>query len=230
MAPIGWTIPNRYARAYDVRIGRLGPPPRHGGGDLARRGGQRQITTMESHTRLGLAVIAAVTVGIAVPPSAPSQETDALSAGDSARLRVAVIQVLSEKWTEGTRLWVTPPGAFDTASREWRGRQLYAAEWEAITRAFPTTIGIAGREAAFACPPGGVVMMPFSGCPIKEEGVIILLSELVLEADGTVSTSGGVIQSEESRTWRVTYGMIFRRDDKGGWEYVWSPWVSMTDG
>jgi hypothetical protein len=164
--------------------------------------------------------------------SANAQTITGLTAADSAQLRVKVIRVLLDSipssWTESTRLWVSRPWRYDKGKKEVEELDFTAPEWSAIARQFPTAIKVGWRGEVFLCPPGKVVRMPGSSCPIQESGLILAVGKIQLEPDGNVQTSGQLVQTTRGHTWAEELGMRFVLDEAGGWRLAEILWKAMT--
>lgn len=163
-----------------------------------------------------------VNLGVWALPATAAQEPTALTAEESAEIRVTAIRVLLRELrvetTSTSVLWIVSdegrrvgPGGADAA-------ELTEGEHSAIRAAFPTARPADTIESLFQCPPGVRVRMPGQGCPIRDAGVIVRLGSIEIERD-TLRTSGELIQtapgSRGPSTWASGLSLVFVRTAEG---------------
>lgn len=134
--------------------------------------------------RLSRLVIVAVLI-VAAPAAARAQYPP-MTASDSALLHVTSIRILFDRLASGItaehpiwlRLHVQRP---DTGS----GSPLQPSEtqWREISHALPSARLAGARDTLFECPPGVRVSMPGTGCPIRENGIIVEVDRPVVDGD-----------------------------------------------
>jgi hypothetical protein len=147
-----------------------------------------------------------------------AQDTVMLTSADSAQIRVATLRILIDSLAESPespgRIWISGSHQLrrDTASA--RQFALSDTQWAAISQAFPTARHVVPTDSLFLCPAGVELRMPGSGCPIKEDGIVVELAPLRVDAD-SVTSSGLLVQSSTSYgrlvTWAQGMWLVFER-------------------
>ncbi len=155
-------------------------------------------------------------------PSIAAQTTE----GDSAALRLSVIEIvldsLASERVHTSRLWIRAYLSVDPGTRRLQRVPPTAEQLATIRSRFPTAAVPASHDGLFLCPPGVRVRMPGVGCPILEDGLIVEVGPLEIDAD-SAHASGSVIQSStrngRTSTWAQGVRLLFRRS-MSGWKFV----------
>ncbi len=88
-----------------------------------------------------------------------------------------------------------------------------------LLRRFPNARRVDPVEYLYECPPGRVVRIPVSGCPIRGGGRIVWFMPLEKNEEGEVTTWVRVIRSADDGTWTgyVTLQVRFARVEASDW-------------
>jgi hypothetical protein len=164
--------------------------------------------------------------------SLPARGQSILTHADSASITLEQLKFLlaREASTAVSRIWIRTSEPL--AIRREGSPPLVPmapAVAEALRAAFPEArFTPDSNEQLFLCPAGVRVVMPGSGCPIKDDGVIVVLSPIRLVGD-SVAARGTIIRSsggsEPSRiggsvsTWAVSCDLYFLREN-ASWKVV----------
>lgn len=162
-------------------------------------------------------LLLAVTVLTQVPQEAAGQTPSQLTPEDSATLRVQMLQVLVDSLgpdERPPRIWIIQHADREAVAGPMGLTRLTAAERTAILKAFPTVEFAEHTDSLFLCPAGVHVSMPGTGCPIRDEGVIVYPGSLRLDGDSLRARST-LIQSGEADsgayTWAQGAEVVFTR-------------------
>lgn len=168
------------------------------------------------------AVILVLSTGL--QQEAGGQTLRQLAAADSVALRMAVLQIMLDSLgpdQEPGRIWIQPRANGHAATNQTRSMGLTANEWNAISERFPAARLADASDTLFLCPPGVRVMMPGTGCPIRDQGIIVSFSPLRLMGD-SVRAGGSLIQSavgsQGSFTWMQFIQAVFEHR-QGEWRF-----------
>jgi hypothetical protein len=113
------------------------------------------------------------------------------------------------------RLWLRGSGPRDNRRELSPISEELAA---AVQRRFPNARVAAPDQRLFLCPPGVSVQLPGQGCPILDDGVIVMVGWMRSAGDG-VTVNATVIQSKGSSTWAESITALFRRA-RLRWQFV----------
>jgi hypothetical protein len=164
----------------------------------------------------GAAFAVAASAMVAVPCAAQNLT---LTAADSAAIRIASLRALSDSVFRGGTdrvIWIrarkTPRRPADTVTPTVPS----AGEFRAIRDSFPGARLVPEDTELFECPPGREVIMPSSGCPVRDNGVIVTF-EAIEATDSTVQTGIRVMASSGGgrMTWAEGFSQVFGRDGTG---------------
>jgi len=147
-----------------------------------------------------------------------SNHLPALSTEDIAEIGVVLLVTALEHYgtpgADSTRIWleIVERGASEASAPP--GTMLAA-----LTASYPGVRGLERTDYAYLCPPGVHVLMPGQGCPIRDGGIIVTLGVMEPQADGTVSTTVGVTQTDtqSGATWNEGFEVILNRNEATGW-------------
>jgi hypothetical protein len=123
------------------------------------------------------------------------QATASLTSADSARIKIELLKYITGDSTTSGRVWL--------GTRSYRSAppaSISDAQLAAIQAQYPNARNTQPRDSLFLCGPGERVMMPLSGCQIRDDGIIVELGPFVLDGD-SVRADVSVTQS-----WRYRDG------------------------
>ena len=152
-----------------------------------------------------------------------------LSDEDAVQLRLqtleAVLDTLGVRRGEGPlpTIWLLPGREVDPETGERAETGYSDADVTRLQAVVPEIrVPDVDGDDLFLCPPGERVMMPISGCPIRDDGVIARLGVPRMEGD-TAVVWGSVTQSgtdgERTWTWMEGLELVFLPGD-GRWDLV----------
>jgi hypothetical protein len=172
----------------------------------------------------GSSILLVASIVFAVQAPASAQIIGTATSEDSAGVRIAALRVvldtLGPQGADAGRIWVRPHTERDPATGERRSVTLSPAERAAVAEAFPTARVIDAPDTSFLCPPMMRTLLPGTGCPIRDDGVIVEFAPLRFDGD-SVSTAGMLIQSwpaaRGTLTWVQWIDLVLDRT-RGKWE------------
>ena len=153
---------------------------------------------------------------VILPQNSWAQVAPRVTRDDSVRLAAELFQrTLRDTNVDSTQLiWLRA----DTAAGSTSRLRLTPQQAAAVMRLHPRIRLVSPAENLFLCPPGRVVRMPGSGCPIREDGVIVSLFDFRVAGDSLIA-GGDVIKSRGDSTWAEGMAYVFRWA-KGAWTFV----------
>jgi len=153
-------------------------------------------------------------------PSIRAQEPGKLTAADSATIWGMTLDTLGKSYgvvASGDLLWVRGVELPQGRTASWAP---FSDEvWDLFLRRFPNARRVDPVEYLYECPPGRVVRIPVSGCPIRGGGRIVWFIPLEKNEEGEVTTWVRVIRSADDGTWTgyVTLQVRFARVEASDW-------------
>ena len=172
-----------------------------------------------------------------------AERTAWLSARETAQIRVDVLRALMDQLAperqDTLRLWISPYSAKDPETGRKIWIQPTQAEQQALEAAFPSAQVADTSETLYLCPSGGSVALPDYGCPIKDDGVVVVFDSLQIVSPDILRTAGMLIQSmdvegndpprtRETITWAQGFDLLFVRQPDGRWllRETSPPWIT----
>ena len=160
---------------------------------------------------------AGVIIALAIlPAGSVAQVAPSISREDSVRLAAELFRrTLQDTNVDSSQLiWLRA----DTVAGSTSRLKLTPQQVAAVMRLHPRIRLVPPSESLFLCPPGRVVRMPGSGCPIRDDGVIVSLFDFRVAGDSLIA-GGDVIKSRGSSTWAegIAYGFRWLN---GAWTFV----------
>lgn len=166
------------------------------------------------------ATLALIMAAVACMPVS-AQGVTVFGSRDSAEVTIAAMAKLLGSRQDGVRVWVRDGTRPQRESGAVSPRTLSPAQWTAISEAYPAARLVTWSDTLFLCPPGVRVTMPVTGCPVREDGVIINLLPPRVQGD-SVWIRGVLTRSQRTHdghhTWASSADMLFSRED-GVWTF-----------